>query len=75
MKLSVDPQIAEEFKTKLMPTLEKDLKKQEERNMELPTLSNLLFDADKRAREITRALSQSQPEQNQTPKQQKKTQC
>ena len=73
MKLSVDPQIAEEFKTKLMPTLENDLKKQEERNKEIPTLSNLLFDADKRATEITRTLSQSQaPEQNQAPKQQKK---
>ena len=73
MKLSVDPQIAEEFKSKLMPTLENDLKKQEERNKELPTLSNLLFDADKRATEITRTLSQSQaPEQNQAPKQQKK---
>jgi hypothetical protein len=73
MKLSVDSQIAEEFKSKLMPTLENDLKKQEERNKELPTLSNLLFDADKRATEITRTLSQSQaPEQNQAPKQPKK---
>lgn len=73
MKLSVDPQIAEEFKSKLMPTLENDLKKQEERNKELPTLSNLLFDADKRATEITRTLSQSQaPEQNLAPKQPKK---
>ena len=71
MKLSVDPQIAEEFKKKLMPTLENDLKKQEERNKELPTLSNLLFDADKRATEITKSLSQS-AEQNQAPKQQKK---
>ncbi|MBQ1691181.1 MAG: hypothetical protein II017_00080, partial [Erysipelotrichaceae bacterium] len=36
-------------------------------------LSNLLFDADKRATEITRTLSQSQaPEQNQAPKQPKK---
>ena len=35
------------------------------------SLSNLLFDADKRATEITKSLSQS-AEQNQAPKQQKK---
>ncbi len=71
MKLSVDPQIAEEFKTKLMPTLENDLKKQEEKNKELPSLSNLLFEADRRATEITRTLSQENG-QTSVPKQQKK---
>ncbi len=71
MKLSVDPQIAEEFKSKLMPTLENDLKKQEEKNKEIPSLSNLLFDADKRATEITRTLSQENG-QSASPKQQKK---
>ena len=73
MKLSVDPQIAQDFKTKLMPTLENDLKKSEERNKEIPTLSNILFDADKRATEITKTLSQ-QNGQSVEPKQKKQSQ-
>lgn len=72
MKLSVDPQIASELKTKLMPVLENDLKKPEERNKALPSLSNVLFDADKRSTEIIRTLSQENG-QSMQPKQ-KKTQ-
>ena len=71
MKLSVDPQIAQDFKAKLMPTLENDLKKSEERNKELPTLSNILFDADKRATEITKTLAHENGQET-APKQQKK---
>lgn len=58
MKLSVDPQIAEEFKTKIMPNLENDIKSPEDRNKDIPTLSNILFEADKRSTEILKTLSQ-----------------
>ena len=56
MKLSVDPQIAEEFKTKLMPVLENEMKEPEKRNKEIPGLSHVLFEADKRGTEIVKTL-------------------
>ena len=55
-----------------MPVLENDLKKPEEHNNALPSLSNVLFDADKRSTEIIRTLSQENG-QSMQPKQ-KKTQ-
>ncbi|MCQ2242528.1 hypothetical protein [Treponema sp.] len=57
MKLSVDPQIAEEFKGKIMPTLENDIRDPDKRDKNMPTLSNLLFDAEKRGADICRTLA------------------
>ncbi|MCQ2598604.1 MAG: hypothetical protein MJ181_12255 [Treponema sp.] len=57
MKLSVDPQIAEEFKGKIMPTLENDIRDPEKRDKNMPSLSNLLFEAEKRGSEICRTLA------------------
>lgn len=57
MKLSVDPQIAEEFKEKIMPTLENDIRNPDKRDKTMPTLSNILFEADKRGAEICRTLA------------------
>ena len=57
MKLSVDPQIAEEFKAKIMPTLENDILESSKRDKNLPSLSNLLFEADKRGSEICKTLA------------------
>ena len=70
MKLSVDPQIAEEFKSKIMPTLENDIRDPEKRDKNLPTLSNILFEADKRGSEICRTLA-AENTQSATPKQKK----
>ena len=67
--VSVDPALADEFKSKIMPTLENDLKKHDERNKDLPSLSNILFEADKRSTEILKSISQSSGvEQDQTQK-------
>ena len=68
MKLSVDPQIAEEFKSKIMPTLENDIRDPEKRDKNLPTLSNILFEADKRGSEICRTLA-AENTQSAAPKQ------
>ena len=57
MKLSVDPQIAEEFKEEIMPTLENDIRDPDKRDKTMPTLSNILFEADKRGAEICRTLA------------------
>ena len=70
MKLSVDPQIAEEFKNKIMPTLENDIRDPEKRDKNLPTLSNILFEADKRGSEICRTLA-AENTQSAAPKQKK----
>ena len=70
MKLSVDPQIAEEFKSKIMPTLENDIRDPEKRDKNLPTLSNILFEADKRGSEICRTLA-AENTQSAAPKQKK----
>ena len=70
MKLSVDPQIAEEFKSKIMPTLENDIRDPEKRDKNLPTLSNILFEADKRGSEICRTLA-AKNTQSAAPKQKK----
>ena len=70
MKLSVDPQIAEEFKSKIMPTLENDIRDPEKREKNLPTLSNILFEADKRGSEICRTLA-AENTQSAAPKQKK----
>jgi len=67
MKLSVDPQIAEEFKGKIMPTLENDIKEPDKRDKNMPTLSNLLFEADKRGTEIYKTFS-AENSQSATPK-------
>ena len=56
MKLSVDPQIAEEFKSKIMPTLNNDIRDPDKRNKDIPSLSNVLFEAEKRGTEICRTL-------------------
>lgn len=56
MKLSVDPQIAEEFKGKIMPTLENDIRDPEKRDKNMPSLSNLLFEAEKRGADICRTV-------------------
>ena len=70
MKLSVDPQIAEEFKSKIMPTLENDIRDPEKRDKNLSTLSNILFEADKRGSEICRTLA-AENTQSAAPKQKK----
>lgn len=70
MKLSVDPQIAEEFKSKIMPILENDIRDSEKRDKNLPTLSNILFEADKRGSEICRTLA-AENTQSAAPKQKK----
>lgn len=57
MKLSVDPQIAKEFKEEIMPTLENDIRDPDKRNITMPTLSNISFEADKRGAEICRTLA------------------
>ena len=71
MKLSVDPQIAEEFKGKIMPTLENDIRDPEKRDKEMPTLSNILFEAEKRGADICRTLA-AENKQSVAPKQEKK---
>ena len=60
MKLSVEPQIAEEFKKNLMPVLENELKKSEDKDKSLPSLQELLFEADRRGSEILKVLSTEQ---------------
>ncbi|MCQ2584470.1 MAG: hypothetical protein MJ185_02675 [Treponema sp.] len=57
MKLSVDPKIAEEFKTKIMPILENDLQEPSKRDKNLPSLSNILFEAEKRGTEIVKSFT------------------
>ncbi len=70
IKLSVDPQIAEEFKSKIMPALENDIRDPEKRDKNLPTLSNILFEADKRGSEICKTLA-AESSQSVAPKQKK----
>ena len=48
MKFSVDPQIAEEFKAKIIPTLDNDIRAPDKRDKNMPPLFNLLLDAGKR---------------------------
>lgn len=48
MKLSVSPEIAEEFKGKIMVNLNNDLKKSEDRDKKIESFGNILFNADKR---------------------------
>ena len=69
MKLSVDPQIAEEFKGKIMPTLNNDIRDPDKRDKNIPSLSNVLFEAEKRGTEICRTL---EAERNPVPEQKKK---
>lgn len=70
MKLSVDPQIAEEFKSKIMPTLNNDIRDPDKRNKDIPSLSNVLFEAEKRGTEICRTLeAEHNPVQEQKKKQ------
>lgn len=57
MKLSVDPQIAEEFKFNIMPYLENELKEHCDRDLNMDTLEQILFMADKRGTEIIRTLN------------------
>ena len=71
MKLSVDPQIAEEFKSKIMPTLDNDIKDPDKRNKDIPSLSNVLFEAEKRGTEICRTL-EAENGRSAAPKQEKK---
>ena len=74
--ISVDPALASEFKANILPTLENDMKKIEEKNKELPSLGNILFEADKRSSEILKSLVQSkevtQEQEKPKPKQTRK---
>lgn len=68
MTLSVDPETAEEFKSKMMPFLDNELKKHNEKNRDMSSLSNILFEADKRSTELISTLN---PNQTQSQKQSK----
>ena len=61
-KLSVSPEIAEEFKQKLTVILDNDLLNKEDKVMSLPSLGNTLFYADKKATELCKAYAGNQNE-------------
>ena len=55
-KVEVSPEIAEQFKTNILAVANNELAKTEaERNPDIPRISNLLFDADKKAHEIVKS--------------------
>lgn len=60
MTLTVDPQISEEFKTKMLPILSNELVKSEDKDKSLKSMNEVLFNADKRSVEIVNELSKSQ---------------
>lgn len=69
MKLSVDQQVAEDFKNKIMVNVENDIKKADNRDKNIESVGNILFNADKRGTEILRTLAQEQ-NRSQEPKKQ-----
>ena len=55
-KVEVSPEIAEQFKTNILVVANNELARTEaERNPDIPRISNLLFDADKKAHEIVKS--------------------
>ena len=64
MTLSVSKDIANEFKEKVSVILNNELLSKEEKDKTLPSLSNTLFNADKKATEICKQLSEyNQPKE------------
>lgn len=60
MNLSVSPEIAEQFKQNIMPHLNNDLKNISEKDKSIESVSNILYNADRRATEICKTLSSEQ---------------
>ena len=54
-----------------MPTLENDIRDPDKRDITMPTLSNILFEAEKRGADICRTLA-AENKQSVAPKQEKK---
>ena len=57
MKVSVSLETAQEFKDRIMVNVENDMKKSENRNKEIESVGNILFNADKRGTEILKTLA------------------
>ena len=70
MKLSVSPEIAQEFKDKIMAHVENDMKKADNRDKNIESVGTILFNADKRGTEILKTLAQEQSN-DQTPQRKK----
>lgn len=62
-KLSVSPEIAEDFKQNLSVILDNDLRSKEEKDVSIPSLGNTLFNADKKATELCKVYAGNQNEQ------------
>lgn len=60
MRLSVSPEIAEEFKNNMMTHVSNDLKKSGEKNRDIDSVGNILFNADRRSTEILKTLALEQ---------------
>ena len=62
-KLSVSPEIAEDFKKKFSVILDNEQLKKEEKDVSIPSMGNTLFNADKKATELCKLYSENKKEQ------------
>ena len=62
-KLSVSPEIAEDFKKKFSVILDNEQLKKEEKDVSIPSMGNTLFNADKKATELCKLYSENTKEQ------------
>ena len=62
-KLSVSPEIAEDFKKKFSVILDNEQLKKEEKEVSIPSMGNTLFNADKKATELCKLYSENKKEQ------------
>ncbi len=60
MTVTASPDVAEDFKKKMLVTLNNDLLKNEEKDTSIKSMNEILFNADKRSTEIIKTLSNSQ---------------